>query len=295
VLTTASLMVNGDAFEEAVQLARQHPSLGVGLHLTLVMGRATLPHEQIPGLTGSNGAFTDHAVAAGLNCFFKRSLRSQLAAEIGAQIDKFRGTGLVMDHLNGHLNFHLHPTIFRILVQQCAGGRQGRAPGGATAGTDGVESAEAEKEEQGVQPGEAPRREGKASFPSPREGIAGRVPPPFRLTRDLFWLNARLARGNWLYRISHAIIFNLLCARSRPVLRRLGIRHTDAVFGLLQNGRVTEEYLLHLLARLPAGDVEIYSHPCMERFPEEFAALTSPFVRGLTKKLGIQLCRYQDL
>lgn len=253
VLTTASLMVNGDAFDEAVRLAKANPSLGVGLHLTLVMGRSTLPHSRIPGLVNELCEFTDNPVAAGMKCFFSRSLRTQLEAEIAAQIEKFRSTGLMMDHLNGHLNFHLHPTIFGILVRYFQNLKANR---------------------------------GKASHLSP---------PPIRLTRDPFWLNAKLAAGQWLYRGSHAFIFNLLSMRARPVLRRLEIAHTDTVFGLLQNARVTEDYLLKLLPRLPAGDIEIYSHPCVEKFPEEFAALTSPFVRGLTKKLGIRLCRYQDL
>ncbi len=243
VLTTASLMVNGEAFDEAVALARQHPALGVGLHLTLVAGRATLPPARIPGLVNNEGEFTDQPIAAGLSACFKRSLRPQLEAEIGAQIEKFDATGLLMDHLNGHLNFHLHPTIFAILMHH-------------------------------------------------REAWEL---PAIRLTRDPFRLNARLARGRWRYRASHAIIFSLLSARARPALIRQGVRHTDAVIGLLQNGRVDEEFLLKLLPRLPAGDIEIYSHPCGRNFPEELAALTSPFVKGLTKKLGIQLCRYQDL
>ena len=43
ILTTASLMVNERGFDEAVQLARRNPQLGVGLHLTLLQGHATLP------------------------------------------------------------------------------------------------------------------------------------------------------------------------------------------------------------------------------------------------------------
>lgn len=257
VLTTASLMVNGEAFEEAVTLAKANPTLGVGLHLTLVMGKATLPPEKIPGLANARGEFTEHPVAAGLRAFFNRSLRAPLEAEIGAQIDKFDATGLVMDHLNGHLNFHLHPTIFGILMRLL--------------------------------------KEGRIHPPSPTGRANESGLPPIRLTRDPFWLNVKLARGRWFYRASHALIFNLLSARARPTLNRLGIRHTDTVFGLLQNARVSEDYLLKLLPRLPAGDVEIYSHPCLEKFPDEFAALTSPFVKGLTKRLGIQLCRHQDL
>src|SRR5215475_12435062 len=50
ILTSASLMVNEAGFEEAVRLARENPRLGVGLHLTLLCGHATLSPEKIPGL-----------------------------------------------------------------------------------------------------------------------------------------------------------------------------------------------------------------------------------------------------
>ena len=40
VLTSASLMVGGNGFEEAVALAKDNPGLQVGLHLTLVQGRS---------------------------------------------------------------------------------------------------------------------------------------------------------------------------------------------------------------------------------------------------------------
>jgi len=41
ILASASLMVNGDAANNAVALAKENPSLAVGLHLTLVNGRST--------------------------------------------------------------------------------------------------------------------------------------------------------------------------------------------------------------------------------------------------------------
>jgi len=46
VVNSASLMVTGQAVEQAVELARLNPSLGVGLHLVLVRGRAVLPPEE---------------------------------------------------------------------------------------------------------------------------------------------------------------------------------------------------------------------------------------------------------
>ena len=116
-----------------------------------------------------------------------------------------------------------------------------------------------------------------------------------RLTRDPFWLNTRLVSGRWGYRVLHTAIFHALSARARPVLARRGIRHTSAVFGLLQNAGVDEEYLVRLLPRLPPGDSEIYSHPSLDEFKNEFDALISPRVRKQVEDLGIRLVRYQDL
>src|SRR5262245_3458774 len=73
ILTSASLMVNEPAFEEAVQLARQHPRLGIGLHLTLVCGHSTLDQGEIPGLVERDRRFTDSPAAAGFRYFCLRS------------------------------------------------------------------------------------------------------------------------------------------------------------------------------------------------------------------------------
>lgn len=117
ILTSASLMVNEPGCGEAVRLARENPRLGVGLHLTLLMGHSALPPETIPGLVNVRGEFSNNPVGAGMAYFFKRSLREQLRAEIHAQFNKFRSTGLLLDHVNGHLHIHLHPVVFKILME----------------------------------------------------------------------------------------------------------------------------------------------------------------------------------
>ena len=116
-LTAASLMVNGTAFEEAVKMARAMPSLGVGLHLALACGCSTLSNRQIPGLVDSEQRFSDRPVRAGVRYFFEKELKGQLESEIAAQFEKFHSTGLVLDHVDGHLNLHLHPVVFEILIR----------------------------------------------------------------------------------------------------------------------------------------------------------------------------------
>jgi chitin disaccharide deacetylase len=243
ILTSASLMVNEPAFTDAVDLAKTNPALGVGLHLTLLCGHSALPPHQIPGLVNSNSEFTNSPSGAGFRYFFHSSLREQLRAEIHAQFQKFRDSGLPLDHVNGHLHLHLHPTVFSILMQDAA--------------QLGIER--------------------------------------LRLTFDPFRLNLKLAAGHFFYRALHAAIYHLLSARARPVLQRRNIRYTSHVFGLLQNARVDESYITRLLPSLPAGDSELYSHPSLAEFINEFQALISPNVREMVQKLGIKLIRYQDL
>lgn len=243
ILTTASLMVNEIACDEAAALARENPKLGVGLHLTLLCGKSALPPEKIPGLVNARGEFSDRPITTGSRYFFRRSLYGQLRLEIHAQFQKFRATGLLLDHVNGHLHLHLHPTVFRILMEDAT-----------------------------------------------NLGIRH-----FRLTRDCLSRSRRLARGHWFYRVSHAAIYEWLSRRARRPLQQRGIRHAQITFGLLQNARVDEEYILKLLPELPPGDSELYSHPSLVEFKHEFDALVSPRVKAQVGKLGIELIRYQDL
>jgi len=116
ILTAASLMVGAPFAADAVARARATPSLRVGLHLVLVDGRPVLPPAQVPDLVDAHGAFRNDMARAGAAMFFRPSLARQLAAEIAAQFDAFRATGLSLDHVNAHKHFHLHPTIASLML-----------------------------------------------------------------------------------------------------------------------------------------------------------------------------------
>lgn len=119
VLTSTSLMVNEHAADEAVQLARATPSLAVGLHLVLVLGRAALSSAQIPHLIDAHGKFTNSPFVAGVKYFFSAAARRELRAEMRAQFGKFVATGLPFSHVDGHMHLHMHPVIFDELIQLC--------------------------------------------------------------------------------------------------------------------------------------------------------------------------------
>jgi hopanoid biosynthesis associated protein HpnK len=117
ILTAASLMVTGEAAADAVARAKRLPRLGVGLHLVLVDGVPVLPPEQIPDLVGGDGKFSANVLTQGARIFCLPAARRQLAAEMRAQLEAFRATGLALDHVNAHHHFHLHPTIQRALLR----------------------------------------------------------------------------------------------------------------------------------------------------------------------------------
>jgi len=130
ILTAASLMVAGEAAEDALIRARHMPALGVGLHLVLVEGRPTLPPERVPDLVDGSGHFRANMALAGASMFFRPTVRRQLAQEIEAQFAAFAATGLPLDHVNAHKHFHLHPTIAGLILKIGAryGIKAARAP-----------------------------------------------------------------------------------------------------------------------------------------------------------------------
>jgi chitin disaccharide deacetylase len=89
----------------------------------------------------------------------------------------------------------------------------------------------------------------------------------------------------------------------RRQARRAGMAVADNVFGLAWSGAVTEARVLALLAQLPEGTAELYTHPAARRdallarwmpdyrHTEELVALTSPRVRSALEAAGVVLDR----
>jgi hopanoid biosynthesis associated protein HpnK len=117
ILTATSLMVTAPAAADAVERARRLPSLGVGLHLVMVDGQPALPVSQLPDLVGPDGRFLSDPVRVGLRLFFLYSVQQQAEAEVRAQLERFRATGLPLDHVDGHHHFHQHPVIVDLLIK----------------------------------------------------------------------------------------------------------------------------------------------------------------------------------
>lgn len=117
VLTAASLMVTGRARDEAASIARGHPALDVGLHLVFCRGSSVLDPSRLAGVVDSRGRFRQQPTLAGLRYFFDRRLRNCLRDELRAQIETHLQLVGYLHHIDGHLNFHVHPVIADLLIE----------------------------------------------------------------------------------------------------------------------------------------------------------------------------------
>lgn len=99
ILTATTLMANGPAFDHAVKLAREHPSLDVGCHLVLVGG---------PSIA-RQGTELPSSVAELIRALWAQRIRAY--EELRAQVEKILRAGIRPLHLDTHKHTHLWPTV----------------------------------------------------------------------------------------------------------------------------------------------------------------------------------------
>jgi chitin disaccharide deacetylase len=99
ILTATTLMANGDAFEDAVLLARETPSLDIGCHVVLVQGRSVVdPAKELP-----------RTLADLLQAVIQGKL--PIYDEVAAQVRKIVAAGIRPTHLDTHKHTHLLPPV----------------------------------------------------------------------------------------------------------------------------------------------------------------------------------------
>jgi len=116
ILTSASLFANAPATEEAIQIARRTPTLGVGCHLALVDGQPTLPSSLVPTLAPA-GLFRPTWVAFIRAAATGRIALGEVERELEAQIDRIRSAGVQATHLDAHKHVHTYPPVFSIVAR----------------------------------------------------------------------------------------------------------------------------------------------------------------------------------
>lgn len=124
-----------------------------------------------------------------------------------------------------------------------------------------------------------------------------------RLPLEELMLTLRLDRSNLMTKLIWSIVFGQLRRYGEGLLQANGIEFVDRVYGLLQTGSMTEQYLLGMIPQIQANTVEIYCHPAMALADEplngpagsgsvELAALLSQPVRQALIEHGFELTNY---
>jgi predicted glycoside hydrolase/deacetylase ChbG (UPF0249 family) len=112
VLTSATLMATGPAFDDAVALALAASTLGVGCHLVFTDGIPVSHPESIPSLLGADGKTFRPSVLDFAQAALRHTIRpDELAREAQAQIQKLQRTGIDVTHIDTHKHTHLLPSI----------------------------------------------------------------------------------------------------------------------------------------------------------------------------------------
>ena len=98
-------MANGAAFDHAVTLALENPSLDVGCHLVLIGGRSLLePHDPLP-----------ESVPELLVAILAGNLR--VKDELRAQVNRILSAGIKPSHIDTHKHTHLAPPVLDAVAE----------------------------------------------------------------------------------------------------------------------------------------------------------------------------------
>ena len=112
IVTSATLMVTHAAAAEVARVARENPSLGLGLHVALTGGAPALSPERVPSLVDARGLLPakPEGLAAADGC--------ELRAEMRAQLERFeRLVGRLPTHFDSHHHAHRLPAVLEALVE----------------------------------------------------------------------------------------------------------------------------------------------------------------------------------
>jgi len=118
VVTSASLMACAAATEEAIELARSMPTLGVGCHIVLVDGEPVLPAHQIPTLVDrKTGRFPSSLDKFLAGLFTGRIRAAEIEAEAAAQVGLLQQRGVRLTHVDSHMHTHVFSAVLRPVLR----------------------------------------------------------------------------------------------------------------------------------------------------------------------------------
>ena len=116
LLSSTSLVIGGEAFEEAIFLAKENPGLDIGVHLTLCDEQPVV-HDDDHLSTILEGSFFPSKEKILYLILTRKIDYSQVEIEWTKQIEKVLNTGILISHIDGHQYIHLFPGLFSICIR----------------------------------------------------------------------------------------------------------------------------------------------------------------------------------
>lgn len=116
-LTSATIMVNCEASEMAINYAKNHPEFSWGVHLTYVDGIKPVSKE-CKSLLNENGTFLESNNTRKKALLFKLN-QMDIVHETVAQIKVLTDAGIRVSHLDSHGHLHKFPS-FLLAVKKAA-------------------------------------------------------------------------------------------------------------------------------------------------------------------------------
>jgi hopanoid biosynthesis associated protein HpnK len=257
IVSSATIMANSRAFDNAVQLAKSQPSLKTGCHVVLIDGEALTAGALT--LTGTSGRFR-----SSLKEFASAAVRGQISPveiqqETEAQICRIQAVGLHVTHVDSHKHTHMFPHVLRPVLR-------------------------------------AAKACGVRAVRNPFE--------PWRC-----WPRSVILRSSamWL-RAAGVGCFTVFATAFREAVRRENMLTSHGTIGIVMTGKMDLRLLSSTLESLPEGTWELVCHPgysdadlqaagtrLTQSREIELQALTSPEVKNLIRRRGIELISYADL
>lgn len=118
VLTSATLMARAAATDQAIEIARATPSLGIGCHIVLCDGEPVLPATQIPSLLERSTNLFIPSLTVFLGRLIAGRIRAdEIEAETTAQIQYMQSRGLHITHVDAHKHTHMFPWVLRSVLR----------------------------------------------------------------------------------------------------------------------------------------------------------------------------------
>ncbi|MGL4571140.1 MAG: carbohydrate deacetylase [Clostridium sp.] len=112
IMRDTSAMPNMPFFEEAINIAKAKGINEMGIHLTMTCGKPVLPKDEVSSICDENGNFFRKPE------LIPDSIKiGEIEKELRGQINKFKRTGMNINHIDSHHHFYaFNQGVFKLVI-----------------------------------------------------------------------------------------------------------------------------------------------------------------------------------